>query len=151
MGQVEVTTEEETGYQTTNLSASSPSDPPDSDVVLTGNLATKWSDGERAVQFLVACNSKYPIGGYITLVSDENPPTIKLGPVKVTQQNFITSTTVELAGDYTGTLLLKLSFEPSAMPKSGASVSVSPSVPKDETAERTPPQMVRIGEQTLTF
>ncbi|WP_068009450.1 hypothetical protein [Pseudovibrio axinellae] len=148
---VEVTTDEATGYQRTNLSASSPSEPPDSDAVLTGSLSTKWNDGDRPVTFLVACNNKYPIGGFITLVSDESPPTIKLGPVKVTQQNFITSTTVDLAGDYTGTLLLKLSFDPSAMPESGASISVSPSVPKENSEDKSPPQMVRIGEQTLTF
>lgn len=151
MDTVNVSTEKETGYQTTSLFSDAPADSPDSDVVLAATLQTDWSDGERKVQVVISCNAQYPVGGYITLMSGEATPVIKLGPVKVTQKNFITSTQVDLAGDYESTLFLKLSFDPSAMPESGASISVSPSVSEESKSTDVPPRMIRIGEQTLSF
>ena len=144
----EVTTDATFGYQTTTLSSAMPKTAPDSDVTLNADLKTSW-EGSKEVTFVVACVN-FPVGTWVTLISNEATPVVKLGPVQVTQPNFTTATKVNMSGDYEGVLSLKLAFD-SGNPSAGATISVSPSVPSEDVPPGGTPTMIRIGEQTLAF
>lgn len=143
-------TDPDNGYQTTTLSSASPAPEPDIDVILSSVLTMTCGPDAKEVTFVVSCGSDYPTGGYIELVSNEDDPVVKLGPVQVTMPRFTTSTQVDLRCDYQGTLRLKLNFADGKTPDQGATISVSPSI-KESDEDGKPSKMVRIGEQTLAF